>query len=92
MNTTNLLDQAKKIMTTYVCRDLDGDEKKEMDQQVQRFFDEKVTRLSKSEIMDRMATPMKALDWFNTYVCESFWDRCCCGAMPDDSDTCMLAH
>ncbi len=89
MKTNDLMDQAKNTMITYVCRDLDGEEKTEMNQRVQRFFTERVSRLSKSEIMDNMATPMKALAWFNTYICESFWNRCCAGAIPDGSDTCI---
>ncbi len=60
MKTQDLMDQARKIMTTYVCRDTDGEERLEMKRMVQRFFSDHVSRLDKSEIMEHMATPMKA--------------------------------
>ena len=91
MKTQNLMDQAQKIMTTCVCRDTDVEERLEMKRMVQRFFTDHVSRLDKSEIMDHMATPMKALDWFNSYLCETFWNRCCSGSVPDGADTCRLA-
>lgn len=91
MKRRNLMDQAQEIMTTYVCKDLDGEERSEMKRLVQRFFADIVSRLDESAIMDHMATPMKALAWFNAYRCESFWNRCCTGAMPDAADTCRLA-
>ena len=83
---------AKKIMATYACRDLDAGERGKIEAQVQKFFADQAGRLSESEIMDHMATPMKALAWFNTYICESFWNRCCSGVIPDNTDTCALAH
>ena len=91
MKTQNLMDQAQKIMVTYVCKDKDGEERMEMNSLVQRFFTDHVGRLNNSEIMDHMATPMKALNWFNSYLCETFWNRCCTGSMPDGADTCRLA-
>lgn len=91
MKTQKLIDQAEKIMTTYACRDKDGEERLEMKRMVQRFFADHVSRLDKSEIMEHMATPMKALDWFNSYLCETFWNRCCAGPIPDDANTCRLA-
>ena len=90
MNTQDLMDQAQRIMTTYVCRDTDGDERLEMRRLVEYFFSEHASRLDTSEIMERMATPMKALDWFNGYLCQSFWNRCCAGPIPEGADTCRL--
>lgn len=92
MDRHQLIDQAKKIMTTYACRDLNAEERVNVEEQVQQFFAEQAGRLSKSEIMDHMATPMKALEWFNTCICQSFWNRCCSGMLPDKTDTCSLAH
>ncbi len=91
MKTQNLIDQAQQIMAAYVCKDLDGEERVEMNRMVQRFFAEHVNRRDTSEIMDHMATPMKALDWFNSYLCETFRNRCCSGPIPDGTDTCRLA-
>ena len=62
-------------MSTYVARDLDGEARLEMNRMVQRFFDEHVSRLDKSEIMDHTVTPIKALSCFNSYLCETFWKR-----------------
>lgn len=92
MDRNQLIDQAKKIMTTYACRDLDDEERGKIEEQVQQFFAEQAGRLSKSEIMNHMATPMKALEWFNTYICRSFWNRCCSRVIPDNTDTCVLAQ
>ena len=86
METQELMGQAQKAMTTYVCRDLDGDDKKAMTHEVQRFFADRVSRLSASEIFDHMATPMKALEWFNTYLCKNVWDNCCSNPLPEYSD------
>ena len=91
MKTQDLMDQAQKIMTTYVCRDTDGEERLEMKRMVRRFFADHVSRLDKSEIMEHMATPMKALEWFNGYLCQTFWNRCCAGPIPESADTCQLA-
>ena len=91
MKTQNLMDQAQKIMTTCVCRDTDGEERLEMTRMVQRFFSDHVIHLDKSEIMAHMATPMKALEWFNGYLCQTFWNRCCTGPIPESVDTCQLA-
>ena len=91
MKTQDLMDQAQKIMTTYVCKDTDGEERLEMKRMVRRFFADHVSRLDKSEIMEHMATPMKALEWFNGYLCQAFRNRCCTGPIPDGADTCQLA-
>lgn len=91
MKTNDLMTQAKKIMITYACRDLVGDEREDMIRTVERFFSARVSKLDKSQIMARMATPMKALEWFNSYVCESFWRQCCATGMPAEADTCRLA-
>ena len=91
MNTNNLMTQAKKIMTTYACRDLDGQSRVEMKSMVERFFAEHASRLDPSEIMDHMATPMKALSWFNAYVCDQLLQRCCTAADPASADTCQLS-
>lgn len=88
MKTHDLMDQAQKILTAYACRDLNGEERQEMTRRVGEFFSDRVSRLSKSEIMENMATPMKALAWFNAYLCEAFWNHCCSGPMPD---TCEMA-
>lgn len=90
MNTNNLMTQAKKIMSTYACRDLAGDERENMRRKVDEFFTEHVSKLDKSEIMAHMTTPMKALRWFHNYVCESFRRRCCATEMPAEADTCRL--
>ena len=90
MNRKNLMDQAQKALITYVCRDTDGEERLEIKRMVQRFFSDQVSRLDNSEIMAHMATPMKALDWFNGYLCETFRNRCCEGLIPDGTDTCRL--
>ena len=92
MDRHQLIDQARKIMAAYACRDLDAEERGKIEAQVQQFFADQAGRLSESEIMDHMATPMKALAWFNTYICESFWNRCCSSVIPDNTDTCSLAH
>jgi len=91
MNRQDLMTQAKKIMTTYACRDLDGEMRVEMQGLVGNFFDEHVSNLEQSEIMDHMTTPMKALDWFNAYLCEAWMRRCLVGAASDSADTCQLA-
>ena len=90
MDTQTLMSQAQKAMTRYVCKDMEGDEKKEMTNVVQRFFAERASHLKKSEIFDHMATPMKALEWFNTYLCEKFRNNCCSNPFPEYSDTCRL--
>jgi hypothetical protein len=62
-----------------------------MKRMVRRFFADHVGHLDKSEILERMSTPMKALDWFNAYLCESFWKPCCAGPIPDTDDSCRMA-
>lgn len=91
MKKQNLMDQAQQIMATYVAGDLDGEARVEMNRMVQRFFAEHVSRLDASEIMDHMVTPMKALSWFNSYLYDTFRNRCCTGSPPDGADTCLLA-
>ena len=91
MKTNHLSDQAQHIMATYVCRDLDGETRVEMKRVVRQFFADHVSHLDPSEILERMSTPMKAMDWFNTYFCETFWKRCCNGPIPDAADACRLA-
>ncbi len=91
MKRQTLIDRAQHMMTTYVCKDKDGETRLEMKQMVQRFFADHASRLDQSEIMEHMATPMKALDWFNGYLCETFWHRCCAGPIPDEADACRLA-
>ena len=77
MQTNDLRAQAKQIMTTYACRDLEGEEREHMIHAVERFFNEHVSKRDPSEIMAHMATPMKALEWFHSYVCDRFWRHCC---------------
>ena len=91
MKTNELMTQAKNILSTYACKGLDGDERQNMDRLIERFFREHVSRLDKSEIMDHMATPMKALSWFHGYACESFRRRCGITDMPEETDTCRLS-
>jgi hypothetical protein len=91
MNKARLLDQAEKVMNNYVCNGLDEDVRMEMDRLVHRFFSDRVSGLDPSEIMDHMMTPMKALDWFNGYLCETFRDCCCTDPIHEDADTCTLA-
>ena len=90
MNTNQLMTQSKNILSTYACKGLDGDERENMDRLVERFFSEHVSTLDKAEIMEQMATPMKALSWFHSYVCESFQRRCCITDLPEEADTCRL--
>lgn len=93
MNTKELMGQAQKIMTRYASNGLDGDAKREMSRMVGRFFSERVSCLHKSDIMERMATPMKALAWFNTYLCDICWRSHCCsdGQAGQTADTCQLS-
>jgi len=91
MKPNDLMTQAKKILSTYACRDLEGDERENTNRMIERFFSEHVSKLDKSEIMEHMATPMKALRWLNSYVCDSFWRQCCSTGMPAGADTCQLA-
>ena len=91
MDKTTMLKQAQRIMTRYVCRGLDQEESAAMAGEVQRFFEEQVSALGKTEIMDHMRTPMQALAWFNTFRCLQFWDNCCSGAMPEYADACTLS-
>jgi len=91
MNRQNLMDQAQKIVTLYACRGLEEQKCAEMTRWVERFFRDHVSRLPQSEIMDRLATPMKALHWFNGYLCDTANLRCCSGAAADDDGTCRLA-
>ncbi len=93
MNSTELLGQAQKIMTRYAGKGLDGDARLQISKMVQRFFSERVRCLDKSEIMARMATPMKALAWFNTYLCDICWRSHCCsdGQAGRTDDTCRLS-
>ncbi|BBO75807.1 hypothetical protein DSCW_32240 [Desulfosarcina widdelii] len=90
MNRQNLMDQAQKIVTLYACRGLEEQKCEEMTRWVERFFRDHVSRLSRSEIMDRLATPMKALHWFSGYLCNTANFRCCSKAAADDG-TCRLA-
>jgi hypothetical protein len=91
MDKSTMLDQAQRIMTRYVCRGLDQEESALMEDEIQRFFEQRVSTLGKSEIMDRMRTPMQALAWFNTYRCLRYWDNCCSNVMPEYADACNLA-
>ena len=91
MNKHDLVSQAQTILTRYVCRDLDGQSRVDMKQMVERFVAEHVSRMDKSEIMDRLATPMKALSWFAAYACEHLSRPCCTAADPASADTCQLA-
>ena len=88
MKRSDLITQAQKIMTRYACRDLEGEERQAMVGMVRRFFSDRVSGPDNAAVMDRMATPMEALAWFNAYLCETFWRRCCSGPMPD---TCEMA-
>jgi len=90
MKRQQLMDQAQEIMMRYTCKGLDPNKCEEMTRWVERFFRDHASRLSRSEIMDRLATPMKALHWFNRYLCDTAHRRCCSGAAADDS-TCRLA-
>jgi hypothetical protein len=91
MNKAHLLDQAEQVMRNYVCNDQDEDARQAMDRLVHQFFSDRVMDLDPSAIMDRMGTPMKALDWFNGYLCETFRERCCTDPFPEEADTCTLA-
>ena len=91
MQTETVIHQARRSMQRYACRDLRGAERDEMQRLVERFFDEHAPNWSDAEIMQHMATPMQALAWFNPFLCKTFWNHCCTGAMPHDSDTCELA-
>ena len=91
MQTETLINQAKRSMTRYACRNLYGEEREEMQRLVERFFAEQTGNLSESEIMQHMATPMQALAWFNPFLCQTFWNHCCTGTMPQDADTCEMA-
>jgi len=90
MKTNDLITQAEKIMSGYACRGLDGDQREHMRRKVEHFFNEHVSKLDKSEIMAHMTTPMKALNWFHGYACESFRRRCCATGTPAGDDTCRL--
>lgn len=91
MKKERLMDQAEQVMATYVCKDLDGEVRVEMDRLVHRFFSDHVRGLDTSEIMDRMVTPMKALEWFNEYLCETFRNLCCASPVSPDADTCVIS-
>jgi len=90
MNKTELMDQAQNALTRYACKGLENPAKHEITMMVQQFFSERVNGLDKSEIMDHMATPMKALRWFNTYLCEKCWSNYCTARETDDAETCAL--
>lgn len=91
MDKQALLDQAQQALTRYACKDMQGQEKEEMAGVVQRFFREQVSSLDIAVIFDQMATPMKALGWFNTYLCEKFRQKCCTNPVPELSDACHLS-
>jgi hypothetical protein len=91
MNTEQMMDQAEKVMAGYVCDGLEGDARLEMDRLVHRFFSDRVSGLEPSEIMEHMATPMKAVDWFNNFFCEALRSCCCADPNPEDADACSLA-
>lgn len=85
-----LIKQAEQIMKRYACRGLSGEERVEMQGMVERFFAERAGHVSQSEIMEHMATPMKALAWFNPFLCQTFWEHCCNSVLPQDESACQL--
>ena len=89
METKQLMDRAELIMKKYACRDLEGEVRLEMGNMVHRFFRDHVRRVAPNVVMERMSTPMKALAWFNTYLCQTFNQRCCTGTA--SADACTLA-
>jgi len=91
MKNTPLIEQAENTMIKYVCRDLDGEERARMSRLVHRFFNERVSNLNTSDVFVQMATPMKALAWFNSYLCDTIWRSCGCATLADGSNTCQLA-
>ena len=91
MRTEDLVNQAQAIMARYVCRDLSGRERVAMQRLVERFFAERAGRLSPSEIMDHLATPMQALAWFSPFLCQTYWKHCCTDGLPHDEAACQLA-
>jgi hypothetical protein len=90
MKREQLMEQAQRIMTTYASKGLGGETRLEVKRLVGQFFSDHVSRLDKATIMDHMATPMKALAWFNTYLCDAFRKRCCNDPASGDADTCRL--
>ena len=90
MNKKEMMSQAQKALTRYAIKGLDDPAKQEITQMVRHFFSERVSCLGKSEIMDHMATPMRALRWFNAYLCEKCWSHCCTDPETEDANTCAL--
>jgi hypothetical protein len=90
MKKEELMGQAQKALTRYASKGMDNPAKHEITEMVQRFFAERVSCLGKSEIMEHMATPMKALRWFNAYLCEKCWRHCCTDTEAENANTCAL--
>ena len=87
MKRKQLINRAEQIMQRYALRDLEGENRVEMKTMIHRFFSDRVHRLSRQEVMDRMSTPMRALAWFNGYLCDTWRRRCCTGSAANDACT-----
>ena len=91
MNRRDLIEQARSVMMRCAGAGMRGDAREAMNRRVERFFADHVSRLDNSEILEHMATPMKALRWFSDYLCRHFRERCECGPASGDADTCRPA-
>ena len=90
MNRHDLIEQARNALMRCAGAGMRDDAREAMNRRVEQFFADHVSRLDKAEILEHMATPMKGLRWFSTYLCRHFRERCECGPVSGDAETCRM--